>query len=152
MASIRSQILDRLKTNLDGAGKPAGVTVELLRLSNLEGVYLPSIIIRITGEDVSLARPDNDRCPVVDRSLRVVFECRAEAAEGQTIEDAIDALTNWVTKAVQTDPRLGGLAIGSRENSTEWQGEETADGTYALAVVTFTIRYQTKTNDQEAKA
>jgi len=152
MASLRSQILDHLKGLLEAAGKPAGLTVEVLRLQNLEGVNLPHALIRPAGETVELANPDSLRCPVVVRDLRVAVDCRAAATEGQTVEDALDALLVWVTKSILADPRLGARAITTEENSTEWAGEDSADGTYALATITFTVRYRTKTNDQEAKA
>jgi len=152
MASLRSQILDHLKGLLEAAGKPAGLTVDLLRLGNLETVDLPHALIRPTGEDVELANPDSLRCPVVVRDLKVAVDCRATATAGQTIEDALDALLVWVTKAILANPRLGGLAIHTEENGTDWSGEETADGTQALATVSFTVRYRTKTQDQEAKA
>ena len=152
MASLRSQILDHLKTLLEAPGKPTGLTVEILRLQNLETVGLPHSILRPTGETVELANPDSLRCPVVVRDLRVAVDCRVGVAEGQTVEDALDALLVWVTKAILADPRLGALAIHTEENGTDWAGEDSADGTLALATINFTVRYRTKTNDQEAKA
>ena len=57
MASIRSQILDYVAAKLNGTGKPAGLSVELMRLRNLEEVSLPFNVVRPTGEEVSMDGP-----------------------------------------------------------------------------------------------
>ena len=152
MASIRSQILDYVAAKLNGTGKPTGLSVELMRLRNLEPVSLPFSVVRPTGEEVSLARPDNLRCPVVERTMRFIVDCFAEAGTGQTADDALDSLLVWTTKAILADPRMGGLAIHTSEDSTDREADETAAGTYARASISFTVRYRTSTNDQEAKA
>lgn len=152
MASIRNQIMDSIKTRLNAVGKPSGLTVELLRLGNMESVSLPHVLVRLIDEDVELASPNNLRSPVAVRLLRLAIDCRAAATGAQTIEDALDAITTWTTKAMLSDPRMSTLAITTEETGTVWDGEETAGGTYALATVHFSIRYRTKTADQEAKA
>lgn len=150
MASIRTQIITAAKAKLEGAGKPAGLTVERFRLAGLRPSSLPHTLLRPNGETVQRRNPENLRGVSVERRLTLRLEHRVEVAYGQTVEEALDALTTWGTKALLSDPRLGGLAVDISEESISWEGDD-AEADFGLATQDFTIRYTTKTADQEAQ-
>lgn len=147
MSTIRNQIMDHIKTKLTAVGAPSGLTVDLMRLRNLETVELPHVLIRMIDEDSTATM----RNPMAVRRLRVNLECRAAATGSNTIEDALDSLLIWVSSALQTNPQFAGLAIDSEELGTIWDGEETASGTYGMATVRYQITYNTLRSNQESR-
>lgn len=150
MASIRNQIIAAIVSELDGAGKPSGLTVERVPLANVEDTMLPHIAVVLVRESVS--RPSSDKLrafPIRERSLKVKLECRAVAAGPAFFPDeALDPLLCWSTKKLAANPTLGGLALEVEEAETEWESDA-ADANFGLASMYWTVRFATNSKDQE---
>lgn len=147
MASLRSQIIGAVVAALNGPGKPAGLQVYRFRLSPVDKTKLPAIVVRPMAEEVS---KEHARSPVMRRTLRLNVQCFAAPTAGMAVDDSLDAVLVWASKAVLGTLTHGGLAITTSESRTEWDADE-ADQVYAGATVEFLIDYTTKTSDQESK-
>lgn len=148
MATIRKQILDAIVTALNGAGKPADLTVERFPVSNVEEASLPHVCVRPGRENVSRPSDKLRAFPVRERRMEVRIECRAQATGSQAPDEALDPLVAWVTKATSADPTFGKLAIESEELEIAWEGDE-ADARFGLATITFSVLFTTNAHDQE---
>lgn len=149
MASRRALIVEAIATALGGATKPADVTVHRSRTLPITSDQLPAMAAYRTTEAVE--RGDGPRGYKVRRRLRVRVECRvATAADGATLDDAMDPLTTWAVQAVMSDVTLGGLAHNIHEVSTQWLAED-ADQVYGAAAVDFDVEYITSASDPESR-
>lgn len=141
MASRRSAIVDAIVAAVDGASKPAGLTVFRTRADAVRAANLPAVVISRVQEDVT--RGDGSRGYKARRTLHVRADCFVSTAtDGETSEDALDPLTSWVVQAVMADVTLGGLAHNTNEVATQWSVSDT-DAVYAHAGVGFAIDYIT---------
>lgn len=149
MASIRETILTAAVSQLQGAGKPAELTVERFRVFQVENGSLPFMVVRPVQEEVRLAT-QNRLSPLVERDLRLAVECWAQAGTGLSVDQALDPVLTWAVKALVGigNGTLGGLAISVTEDAVEWDGE--AAQNYGRCTATFTIRYRTTTQNPEA--
>jgi hypothetical protein len=144
--SLTEQVLQAVVAALDGAGKPAGVTVNRSRRQSIEKDDLPMISVYPIGEEVTRAT-DNRRSPVVERRLRVEVKCRVVGDD-----QANDALRKWAVQSVMADQSLGGLALEIVEESTDWDADDATDADYSVAAVDFVVRYTTSRFNLENKA
>ncbi len=144
--SITELILQAVVTALDGAGKPAGVTVNRSRRQSLEKSQLPMISVYPIREEVTRAT-DNRRSPLVERRLRVQVKCRIVGDD-----QANDALRKWAVQSVMADQSLGGLALEIVEESTDWDADDATDADYSVAAVDFVVRYSTSRFNLENKS
>lgn len=151
MATQRAQIVAAVITALDGAGKPGGLTV-LSRAARAQEVdALPSVMVTRAKEQVQRAIPTMLRSPLVDRYLTVRIDLRVtDSSSTPDAEAALEPLLAWTTAAMLTDPGFGGLAIDTTEESTEWELDE-ENVPLGHAWMEFTIRFSTKTADQEQR-
>lgn len=154
MASRRSQILDAMVTSLSAATitdlasgatytKPAGLTVLRTRPSALSADDLPAIVVRYVQEENTLAAGRHK----ARRALLVSAHCFVGAVSaGETVEDALDALTSWTVQAVMNTATLRGgtgmLANDTVEALTKWD-ETDSDAVYGRAAVGFHVDYIT---------
>lgn len=152
MPSRRELIVQALVAALDGADKPAGLTVHRFRTRPLVGAEdLPAVVVYLQQE--TTARGDGPHGYKARRACTIRVECRTRVA-GDAIDTtapdaALDALTSWAVRAVMADPRQGGLAHNTQETATQWAAEET-DAVYAAAAVDFTVDFITAAGDPDA--
>lgn len=121
----REEILRYLVGLLDHPAKPQGVTVHRYRTRPIErepgGVRAIVVYPAPQGEQVesaSLSLTDKRR------KLWIRLEHRAEAAEGEAPDAALDPLIEWSTTRLLEDPTLGGLAMQVEEVSVAWDAVE----------------------------
>jgi len=130
---------------LNGAGKPAGVTVNRSRRQSIEKSQLPMISVYAIREEVTRAT-DTRRSPLVERRLRVQVKCRIVGDD-----QANDPLRKWAVQAVMADQSLGGLCTEITEESTDWDADDGTDADYSVAAVDFLVRYVTSRFNLENK-
>lgn len=146
MANSRGEnILIFLLAALNGAGKPPDLTVNRSRRRPLDNAELPMLSLYAVREEVARATSSRTS-PTVERTLRVQVRCRVV---GQ--DDAVDPLRAWAVKAVMADRSVGGLALATTEDSTEWEADDASDADYSIGSVDFLIRYTTNAGDLEKK-
>jgi hypothetical protein len=131
---------------LDGAGKPAGLTVNRSRRQSIEKDQLPMISVYAIREEVTRAT-DNRRSPLVERNLRVQVKCRVVGDDKDN-----DVLRKWAVQSVMADQSLGGLALEIAEESTDWDPDDATDADYSVAAVDFVVRYSTSRFNLENKS
>lgn len=148
MATIRNQILDAIVTALNGAGKPADLTVDRFPVSNVDEADLPHGCVRPGRESVSRPSDKLRAYPLRERRLEVRIEFRVKATGDESPDEALDPLLAWATKALAADPTFGKLAIESEELEIAWEGDE-ADARFGLATITFSVLFTTNAHDQE---
>ncbi len=144
MSSIRDQILTAIVTALNGAGKPAGVTVRRFSMAKIEPDQQPLVEV-YPGKDIAQDAPKGR--PVVMRTLAVILDVYAI---GDPVDQEIDPVLCWVTEALNADRSLGGLALDLREKSAEWDGEMAAMG-QGLCKVIVEVEYHHNRNNQESR-
>jgi hypothetical protein len=84
---------------------------------------------------------------VTRRRVTVRIEIRAKAASA--IDDTLDALCVKVEEKIMSDDTLGGLAIGTRYQSTETDMDGEAEKPTGLAVITYIVDYRVAYNEPE---
>lgn len=133
MPSLRLRLLDQLQQRLE----PAVAPVRVVRLPTLPQVQAPALLLVPESDEVrELA---NDRA---DRRLVIRLTGYARATQTLAAEQQLDALMLAAHEALFADVTLGGLALGVRETSTDWDAEET-DGSVLALTTHFEIRYRT---------
>lgn len=126
-------------------GTPGGVPqAARSRTKPYEAASLPAVSVYPLRE--AAERVGGKTGPIIKRRLTIRIECRAV---GEPADQVIDPMVAWVTKALAGNT-LNNLAHDIEETGTEWE-VELADKAYGLASIDFSILYQTKTTDQEAK-
>lgn len=152
MASIREQIMDAVVAALDGASKPASITVHRSRGRPIDDDDLPATVVYLRREDTA------DRATaLLDRRTIIALEHRVS---GDPVDTQLDALLVWGTAAMQADPTWGGLAYETTEQSTEWdsgllQAQQRRGGgpmsaVFGAARQEFEIVHATQREDQES--
>jgi hypothetical protein len=102
--------------------KPAGLTVERERLTDVRpaDVQAGALIIVSIGAEVAVSRV-HWQSPKTDRILELLVGVYALASATKGAE-ATDPAYNWLVQALQSEPRLGGLA--------HWISEEGYEAAY----------------------
>lgn len=121
MSSMRDRILAELVTRLTtpptGVTKPAGLTVHRYAMVPIEDDHLPAAVVYWTACDqpgkAVLAATAMDR--LLEYHLAVRVELRAT---GDT-DSVLETLIQYARNVVFTDPSLGGLALGAREDGIQ---------------------------------
>lgn len=149
MSTIRSQIvaatIAALSNDDEDSGIPDGLTVIPRRARPVTETEMPLTMVGRISEKVT--RPAGKlRFPVTERYLELECDHWIKA----DTEEPLEAQIAWATKALQTDSTLGALVLEVEEDSIEWDVETTDTG-FARAKQRFTVRFPTKTNDQEKK-
>lgn len=147
MATIRQQLIDAIRDALDAAGKPEGLYVAKRTAIPAETVDLPRVTVSRDGEKSQPAVPGK-RSPVTERFLTIRLDWWVQ---GKDSEDLLEPFLAWGTAAMMTAPGWGGLAIETTEESTEWDTEDEDEESLGQATQRFTVRYATKTTDQESR-
>jgi hypothetical protein len=149
VSTIRSQIVAASVAALDSddedSGKPEGLTVIPRRAGQVKESEMPLTMVGRVSEKVT--RPAGKlRYPVTERYLEIELDHWVKA----DTEEPLEPLIAWGTKALQNDSTLSGLVLEVEEDSIDWDVEATDTG-FARARQRFTVRFPTKTNDQEKK-
>jgi len=160
MSTQRSRIITAVVAALEGPGKPAGLSVVRRTTLAAECDDLPRIMVSRVKELTLKAFPQQLRSPLSDRHLTVRLDLWVSAAESLDAEpdpaadpdpeEALEPLLAWATSAMLADASWGGLAIDTTEDATEWEIDDDLSST-GHAWMDFTIRFSTKTADQEQK-
>jgi len=148
MTTIRNQIIGAFVTLLSATGKPSGLVVSRMQVTNKEEEDVFSIVVRPEREGIIRAEGKQRNYPIRSRSLSVRLECRAKCTTGQSPDEALDPLLAWITKALANEQTYAKLAVDSDESEITWEGEN-ADSTFGLAIVTYGVNYITSRADQE---
>jgi hypothetical protein len=144
VSTIRSQIVAAAVEALQDEEAPDGLEVNTRTGAPTASDSLPLTRVGRQGERVT-APAGKLRYPVRDRLLVLQLD---HWAKGDDAEEALETQLAWGTKAIQNDPTLGGLVIEVEEIETEWDMSVADDG-LARASQRFSVRYTTKTSDQE---
>ena len=144
----RSKIMAAVLAALDGDGKPAGLTVLHRAATATEASALPTAMAIRSKEQVQRINQNALRSPLVDRYLTVRVDLRV--SDDADPEEALEPLLAWVTSVMLADPGWGRLAIDTTEESTEWELDD-QNVPLGHAWMDFTIRFSTKTADQEQR-
>jgi hypothetical protein len=160
MASRRSQIVDAIVTALSAATatdiysgatytKPASLDVFRTHPAALKAGDLPAICVRLAQEEAT--KPNTYKAR---RALAVRVDCLVGAADdGETVEDALDALTSWAVQAIGNTATLhggtGALAHATTEVITKWEESDT-DAVYGRAAIGFSVDYITAAGNPDS--
>ena len=161
MASRRTAIMDAEFAALSAStatdlvtgatySKPVGLTVLRTHPASLKAADLPAVVIRRAQEESTVGAGGHK----ARRTFLVAVDCYVGAATaGETIEDALDALTSWVVQAISNTQSLQGgtgcLAVSTRDVLTKWDESDT-DAVYARASVGFASDYITAAGNPDA--
>lgn len=148
MSTQRSKIIAAVFTALDGAGKPAGLSVVRRTPAAIEADALPRLMVSRVAERTLKGYPNQLRSPLSDRHLTVRLDFWV--TDTNDPEEALEPMLAWATATMLSTPAWGGLAMDTTEDSTDWDTEQ-ADMSLGHAWMDFTIRFPTKTADQEQK-
>jgi hypothetical protein len=140
-ATLRAAIL----AALNGAGKPAGLTVLAARAAPSEHDTLPLTMVKLSAETV-VKVGQHKTAPIVQRHLTVWLD---HWVKGTDPQDGLEAQLAWATSAMLQTQTWGGLAIETTEEGTEWDLEVLEDE-FGRATQRFTVRFPTPTASQEA--
>lgn len=143
--SIREQLVDAVVALL----QIQGVTVHRERTRPIEDETLPAILLYFEDEDPAPLGSER-RAPLVERSLQVVVECRAEAIGGKSPDQTLDPLLVWTAQQLLQNETIGGLANGVAEGRTSWSSKESGT-TLASSTSLYTIRYRTSRLDPTSR-
>lgn len=155
-ASIREQIIDAIVANLEASGKPAGLTVHRLRTRPIEEDSLPSILIYAEDDEPKPVDGQQFKSPLVERSLVIYLEYRAEGSLAVAPDQALDPLIVWGTKTMVSNEKFvsnaypGGLGMGVVELKTAWMSKE-GDKLFAAASTQWQVKYRTSRLDPTSR-
>lgn len=142
--SRREAVLQAVVAALNGAGKPADLTVHRSRHRPIDKDELPAQVVYLISETV----PTQYGVPLVDREVIVAVETRAT---GTPSDQALDEYLSWTVRALITDHTLGGAAMNVTEQETTWIAEE-MDKVYGAAQQRFAIVYRTRHDDPDLES
>jgi len=135
--SIREQILLAALEVLRPAVEALGATLHRSPTVAVTRDQCPALVV--FPESEAITERANDRV-TRELTLRVVALARAVLPDAP--ETQADALLTAVHAALMANGNLGGLALGIREQETEWELED-ADAVAAAIPVRYRITYRT---------
>lgn len=153
MSSIREQIIVAVMAHLATVERPTGIPAPVRsRLVSPRSDQLPVLTVYPGREVVSpMHAPREGRTSsgaIVQRALEVKIEA-VVLATGAAAEAAADPLLVWVTKAMASIGRIGGL-IDDPPDETETNFEyEQGQFAFARATMIFLMAFPTLTGDPE---
>ena len=139
--SIREQILLAVVAVLRSSVINLGATLHRSPTVAITREQCPALVV--FPESEAITERANDR---VTRELTVRLVALARAVPPDSAETTADALLTAAHAALFTDPNLGGLALGLREQECEWEVED-ADAVAAAIPARYRITYRTLAND-----
>jgi hypothetical protein len=147
--SIRDTILDAMVTALNGASKPAGLTIHRHRTIPLALDQLPAQVLYVLAEEVETgpARGLDDK-RLARRRMQVCVETRVNAS-GTTPDQAVDPYLTWAVEALCARQQLVASMHDIKELGGTWDAEE-SDAVRAAAKTVFLVDYITSASDPDA--
>lgn len=150
MSSKRDAIALAFVTALSAVGKPSGLNVHRFRARPIGVDQLPAQLVYLVAESVEtgpgLARGTEAKAV---RKVTVRVETRIDAGSSTAPDAAVDAYLSWAVQTILADPTLGGIAVETIEESTEWAAQE-MDKVYAAAQTDFVVQYITDAANPDA--
>lgn len=154
--TIRLQVIDAVETALNGASKPATLTVDRKEYRPVEAASLPRAVPYIAPsgrQGAAIERTQTRVSTMIDRFLRVLVEVQVSFEPATETPDAVaDPFLSWVEQAVMADESLGGIAdqiapplLAAKEVSEDGK----AIARYGLE---FEVQYQTLRTNPEAQS
>lgn len=141
--SRRELALQAIVAALDGAGKPAALTVHRFRLRPTSSDEMPAVVVYPIHQDSS--RPTQRASNMQQDVLIVGLEFRV-VGEGPDI--ILEPLVVWAEQALCGDRRLGGTVDDIALRSIDWGGDgEAKDQLYGIALMQFTLRLSARVGD-----
>ena len=137
MAHKRKQIRDRLKTLLSGLPS-TGTNVFASRKYPLNKAKLPGLLI-YTDEEVSEAGAMRRS---LDRTVAAKIQGYVKPNAG-AIDDDLDEIAEDVEAAIESDPKLGGLALFTILESSTMEFDTESDRPVGIITMTYQIQYRT---------
>jgi hypothetical protein len=148
MSSIRQQITASMVVYLNAAGKPVGVPSAKIRRPVPDGpITSPEINVYFAAEAVEVK--GGKYGPLVQRKVRVVVEARAVTTDPTKVDEILDPMLVWISKALTNSDNLGRLATDLVEMDTTWVPFY-MEKIYSVARTSFLIEYQTNRKNPEA--
>ena len=147
--TIRETIMAAIAAALDGAGKPAGLTVHRSRTRPLDRDDMPAMAVYHLGETVALETHDESVLRTL--TIRVEHRVKTLATSADAPDKTLDPLVAWGTKGLLTNAALDALIVSIEEVEINWATFE-ADSLYGGAAQDFKIEYATVWDDQETAA
>lgn len=141
--------MDVLFAALNGATRPAGLTVSRSRTVAFAASQLPAMALYPVAEEVQSTPPrslDNKR--LAKRGFRFCVETRVDAGS-DTPDQAIDPYLSWAVQALCANPTVNDLAHDVTELGTTWDSEED-DAVYSAAKQFFQVEFVTSGRDPDA--
>ena len=135
--SIREQILLAALEALRPTAESLGATVHRSPTVAVTREQCPALVV--FPESEAITERANDR---VTRELTVRVVALARAVLPDVPETQADELLTAAHAALMADGNLGGLALGIREQETEWEAED-ADAVAAAIPARYRITYRT---------
>lgn len=150
MSSKRDAIAAAIVVALSAGGKPSGLNVHRFRARPITVDQLPAQLVYLVSESVETG-PGQARGTEAKsvRSLTVRVETRIDAGSSTAPDAAIDQYLTWAVQTILTDPTLGGVAVETVEESTQWTAEE-LNKVYAAAQTDFVVKYITDAANPDA--
>ena len=148
--SIREQIIVAIVALLEADGAPVGLAVHRERTRPIDNDKLPALVIYCEDEEPTATDKQTFRSPLVERSLHVIVEARAQVIGSSSPDQTLDPLLVWTSSQILQNETIGGLAIGAIEGRTNWISKE-ADVVVAAAIANYHIRYRTSRLDPTSK-
>lgn len=149
MSTLReTAVLQAAMTQLN-TGTPGGVPqTQRSRADDIAPASLPAMGLRPVVEDVT--RPGGARGPLSKRTLLMALDCWGVATGSAAIDQVIDPMLEWATKALGGS-NLGGLVDQVNEVKLAWKSDFEGQP-YGKATVYFEVHYQTRVNDATVAA
>ena len=133
----RKAIRDAVVKLLVDAGTDAGADVFPTREVPWRSVELPGIAVYALEEASQRPHPQGN----LDRQLTLAVHAVVQLSEG--VDDALDALSLQIEKAMAADQSLGGTALFSYLSATEIEVDESASQPVGGIRLAYAVRYHT---------
>lgn len=136
--------------------KPTGLVVQRERVTQVTPDDVedgPLVLVSIAAEPAIDPVGNNNRGVAVKRRLEILIDIFADATDTPP-SDAVDPAYVWVVMALQSDPRLGGLAHWIQERAYESQYTSFADSARVMSAraVRFYIEHHTRRDDPRVRS
>lgn len=143
----RLAMLKAVESYLDGASKPAGLTVHRFGFRAIEKDDLPSLVIQHGGGQ-SVGEDVNDLSEATD-VLSLSVQCLGSQATEP--DDMVDPYLSWLHEALQADTTLGGAVNFVRMRPTGPTLMAETDRVYVRIVQEIEVQYYHRRTDPESQ-
>lgn len=143
----RLAMLKAVESYLDGASKPAGLTVHRFGFRVIEKDDLPSVVIQ-HGGGLDVGEDVNDLSEATDL-VSLAVQCLGSHATEP--DDLIDPYLSWLHEALQADPTLGGAVSYVRMRPTGPTLVAETDRVYIRVVQEIEVQYYHRRTDAESQ-